>query len=138
MWTPTRTPACVSRGNPAALLYGDAGQVLRPLLHQIREPAVFWLDSHWSTGETPLAEGFSPCPLLAELRAIAEHPIADHVILIDDIRYFWEGIPQWNGITVTDIVRMVLEVNPAYWLHFHEGVTPLDILAATADPGLAR
>ncbi len=111
-------------------LLGDGGQVLKGLLRYIQEPAIFWLDSHWSTGEAPLAAGVSPCPLLAELRAIAEHPIKDHVILIDDIRYFWRGIPQWGNITITHIMQMLIEVNPLYWLRFETGVTPADILVA--------
>lgn len=116
------------------LLLGDGGQVLPGLLRYVHEPAVFWLDSHWSTGEAPLSPGVSPCPLLAEIRAIAEHPIKDHVIMIDDIRYFWRGIAQWNNITTNDIIQMVLDVNPLYWIRFEEGVTPVDIMVATLDP----
>jgi hypothetical protein len=117
------------------LLLGDAGKVLPQLLRTIREPCVFWLDSHWSTGEAPLPPGYSPCPLLAELRALAEHPVKDHVILIDDIRYFWQGIPQWGNIHVGQIVQMLLEVNPLGWLRFEHGVTPGDILVLTPTPG---
>jgi len=120
------------------LLLGDGGQVLNGLLRYVTEPAVFWLDSHWSTGEAPLAQGVDPCPLLAELRAIAEHHVKDHVILIDDIRYFWKGIAQWNNITVNDILQMVLDVNPLYWVRFEEGVGPVDILVATLDPNERR
>lgn len=116
------------------ILLGDGGQVLQAMLRYVTEPAVFWLDSHWSTGEAPLAPGVDPCPLLAELRAIAEHPIKDHVILIDDIRYFWRGIAQWNNITVNDILQMVLDANPLYWVRFEEGVGPVDILVATLEP----
>jgi hypothetical protein len=120
--------------NNVELLLGDAGQVLRQLLPHLQEPAVFWLDSHWSAGEAPLPPGVSPCPLLAELRAIAEHPVKRHVILIDDVRYFWRGIPQWGNITVSHIVQMVLEVNPLYWIRFEPGVTAADILVAIPNP----
>ena len=129
------TKACTrfaDRSNVDMLL-GDGGQVLKGLLRYVTEPAVFWLDSHWSTGETPLAEGVSACPLLAELRAIAEHPIKDHVVLIDDIRYFWRGTPQWNNVTVNDILQMVLDISPLYWIRFEEGVGPVDIMVATMD-----
>lgn len=132
----TYTKACARfAGNPKVeLLLGDGGQVLKGLLRYITEPAVFWLDSHWSTGEAPLAPGTSPCPLLGELRAIAEHPIKDHVILIDDIRYMWRGIAQWGNVNVAQIVQMVVEINPLYWIRFEEGVTPADILVATQHP----
>lgn len=117
------------------ILLGDGGQVLKGLLRYVEEPAVFWLDSHWSTGEAPLEQGVSPCPLLNELRAIADHPVKDHVILIDDIRYFWLGIPQWQKVTVTQIVQMIVtQINPDYWIRFEEGVTPADILVATLRP----
>jgi len=116
------------------LLLGDGGQVLPGLLRYVTEPAVFWLDSHWSTGEAQLPAGTSPCPLLSELRAIAEHPIKNHVILIDDIRYFWRGILQWNNITVNNILQMVLDINPLYWVRFEEGVGPVDIMVATLEP----
>ncbi len=116
------------------LLLGDGAQVLKALLPHITEPAVFWLDSHWSTGEAQLPPGCSQCPLLDELRAIAEHPIKSHVILIDDIRYFWQGIPQWGNITVTQIIQMVLEVNLLYSIRFETGVTEADILVAVPTP----
>ena len=83
---------------------------------------------------SPLAEGVSPCPLLSELRAIAEHPVKDHVILIDDIRYFWQGIAPWKNVTVSQIVRMLVEVNPFFWIRFEQGVTPADILVAVPSP----
>jgi hypothetical protein len=112
------------------LLTGDGGQVLKGLLRYIQEPAVFWLDSHWSIGEPSLPEGISLCPLLNELRAIADHPIKEHLILVDDIRYFWKGLPQWGGVSIGQIVQLIVEANPNYWIRFEEGVTKADILVA--------
>lgn len=68
------------------ILQGDSGDVLMGLLPQIDEPAVFWLDGHYSEGFT--AKGKLDTPVLAELELILAHVIDDHVILIDDARCF--------------------------------------------------
>ena len=66
-------------------LLGDSRDVL-PQLH-LSEPTVFWLDGHWSAGDTA-GEG-DECPLLEELAAIGPQ----HAILIDDARLFTEQPP---------------------------------------------
>jgi len=68
------------------LLQGDSGQVLPELLRELDEPALFWLDGHYSAGTT--AKGDAETPISTELRAILSHPIKRHVILIDDARCF--------------------------------------------------
>ncbi len=69
------------------ILNGDSGVVLRELLPSICSPTLFWLDGHWSGGETARAQ--LDTPVMAELAAILQHPLAgQHVILIDDARLF--------------------------------------------------
>jgi len=119
--------------NKVDLLLGDGAKVLPAVLAEVQEPAVFWLDSHWGIGEEPLAPGISPCPLIGELCAIAEHPIKDHVILIDDVRHFWRGIPQWENITVSDILAILVDAGD-YWIKFETGIRKGDIIVATPDP----
>lgn len=65
-----------------AIIQGDSAQELPKLLADIHEPALLWLDGHFSGGVT--ADG-GKCPLMSELAAAlsAEQP---HVILVDDIR----------------------------------------------------
>lgn len=116
------------------LAMGGSTDVLPYILKDIKEPVVFWLDAHWSTGEDPLPAGVLPCPILAELRAIAEHPIKNHFIMIDDIRYFKTGIAQWQNITLGDIVDHILSINEDYWLTFEKGITEFDILVAEVKP----
>ena len=116
--------------NDVLIVHGDGAQSLEQLLSGINEPAVFWLDSHWSTGEDKLPAGASPCPLLGELRAIAAHKVKGHLIMIDDCRYFWRGIEQWQGINMSDIIQHIMGVDPGYWITFEKGVTPNDILIA--------
>lgn len=68
------------------ILYGDSGKVMGDLIQEIHEPAVFWLDGHYSDGIT--ARGEKDCPVLEELAAIFSSPVKDHLILIDDARCF--------------------------------------------------
>ena len=110
-------------------ILGDSGDVLKDVLTDLAEPAVFWLDSHFSTGDEEL-EDVSKCPILLDLRAISDHPIKNHVILIDDIRYFATGLPMWGGIMLGDIMSMILEINPEYKIDFADGHVPNDILVA--------
>jgi hypothetical protein len=63
---------------------GDSASVLPRILESLDEPALFWLDAHPSTDRT--ARG-GPIPLLAELAAIARHPVDGHVVLVDDLRF---------------------------------------------------
>jgi hypothetical protein len=71
------------------LLQGDSGRLLRQVLSNRHGPCLFWLDAHWSGGDT--AKGDSETPLVEELRAIVEHGDAGHVVLIDDARMFGTG-----------------------------------------------
>lgn len=68
---------------------GDSALRLPEIIANLREPAVFWLDGHFSGGET--ARGASDTPLAAELDAIARHPVRGHVVLIDDARHLGTG-----------------------------------------------
>jgi hypothetical protein len=68
------------------LLHGDSGEQLPEVLRQIDEPALFWLDAHYSGPMT--ARGTIDSPIVKELEAIHAHRAAGHVVLIDDIRYF--------------------------------------------------
>ncbi|KKL98659.1 hypothetical protein LCGC14_1822160 [marine sediment metagenome] len=60
-------------------------------------PALFWLDAHWSGGNT--AKGVTPCPLLEELDVILATGV-NHYLLIDDARCFGtlNGFPTLDEI----------------------------------------
>jgi hypothetical protein len=68
---------------------GDSGVVLPQLLKDLKEPAVFWLDGHYS-GEGTGQAGLDT-PIIAELETIAAHPVKNHLVLIDDIRAFGQS-----------------------------------------------
>ncbi len=81
---------CARRFRGAAhvsIRQGDSGAVLRHVLAGMDQPALFWLDAHYSGGAT--AHGKIGTPVLEELAQIAAHPLAlSHVVLIDDARLF--------------------------------------------------
>jgi hypothetical protein len=68
------------------IVQGDSGRLLGDQLTNIAEPCLFWLDGHYSGGIT--AKGTLETPIKNELHHILSHPIAGHVILIDDARCF--------------------------------------------------
>lgn len=74
-----------NRGN-IHLIHGDSGKELKNLLAVLNQPAVFWLDGHYSAGVT--AKGEKDTPIYEELEHIFNAKDLGHVIIIDDARCF--------------------------------------------------
>jgi hypothetical protein len=76
------------------ILHGDSAAMLPTVLAKLREPALFWLDGHYSGPGTAKAAGHET-PIMEEIRAVLAHPGAGHVILVDDARVFgtWPDYP---------------------------------------------
>jgi hypothetical protein len=68
------------------LINGDSGTELGNLVGKIDEPALFWLDGHYSEGDT--AQGSKDTPVYEELAHIFSSKHSGDVILIDDARCF--------------------------------------------------
>lgn len=66
--------------------HGDSGTVLSGIMKTINEPAIFWLDGHYSGDITAL--GDKECPILEEMEAIFNASRQNHLLLIDDARLF--------------------------------------------------
>jgi hypothetical protein len=111
------------------IMLGDSAKVLKAIMPLLNRPVLFWLDAHWSTGEPELPT-MDKCPLLRELQAIASHTIKDHVIMVDDMRYFRPGLPQWHDIQIPEIEEAVRAINPDYHIDYEVGLVPNDILVA--------
>jgi hypothetical protein len=75
-----------SRNPKVRLRHGDSAQELTRILDEVREPALFWLDAHYSGDGT--ARGDRDTPIMQELQSISQHHLKKHVILIDDARLF--------------------------------------------------
>jgi hypothetical protein len=88
---------------------GDSRSHLARIVRDLRGPTLFWLDAHWSGGETFGEQ--AECPITEELSAIYEN--ADEAFtLIDDARFFVSLPPTPHDITawpsyfeVADTVR---------------------------------
>jgi hypothetical protein len=65
---------------------GDSSRVLPQIMSAVKEPAIFWLDGHYSAGIT--AKGDKETPIYGELEAIFNDSSLPHVLLIDDARLF--------------------------------------------------
>lgn len=68
------------------VIHGDSGVELKRLMQRIHEPALFWLDGHYSGGVTAL--GKEVTPIFDELNHIFGSSEKGHVIVIDDARLF--------------------------------------------------
>jgi hypothetical protein len=90
-------------------ILGNSPDRLAEVLDSLREPAMIWLDAHWSGGTTH-GEG-KQCPLLEELQALSLTDI-EHFVLIDDARLFLSPPPpphlpkQWPNIA--QIIELLL------------------------------
>lgn len=89
------------------LLQGDSGVRLQEVLDTLTEPALFWLDAHYSGPIT--ARGILDSPIVRELASIRAHRIKGHVVLVDDMRDFQgrDGYP-----TVEELVRWIRDADP--------------------------
>lgn len=91
------------------IVQGDSGKVLAHIMPGLPQPALFWLDGHYSGGVTAL--GTTTTPIFAELQAIDSAKRNADVILIDDIRLFNgdDGYP-----TLEELTDFIHELNPKW------------------------
>lgn len=83
-------------------LFGNSKDHLKKIVSNLNHTAIFWLDAHWSGGET---YGINDeCPLIDEIKIINSATF-NHIILVDDARLFVKPPPrphkaeQWANIT---------------------------------------
>jgi hypothetical protein len=88
---------------------GDSGIIIREIVREIKAPALFWLDAHYSKGDT--ARGEKDTPILQELETILSHPNKNHAILIDDARCF-NGVNDYPEIS--EVIALVTKKAPYY------------------------
>jgi len=85
---------------------GDSGKVLPGVIAKITEPCLFWLDAH---------DGDRASPIRAELDCIYKHPVAGHVLLIDDAPCFdgrtdYPKVEELRSQAAVEYPRRVVEV----------------------------
>lgn len=99
------------RDKHVTIVLGDSGKMLPSILSKLEEPAIFWLDGHYSDGIT--ARGEKDCPIFEELNAIFDGKPLDHVLLIDDARCF---VGQGDYPTIEALTEYVLTKRKHYQL----------------------
>jgi hypothetical protein len=107
-----------ARARNVTLLEGDSGVLISSIVAGLEAPALFWLDAHYSEGNT--ARGSVYTPIKRELEVILRSPF-EHVILVDDARSFGSGDypsldevralvaairPRWTMSVATDVIRI--------------------------------
>ncbi len=73
-------------GDKINFVLGDSGKVFEKLLPVITDKCIFFLDGHWSGGDTGC--GDNACPLNEEITHINNLFQNDAIIIIDDFRLF--------------------------------------------------
>ncbi len=90
------------------LLVGDTRNFLKNILVE-NNNILFWLDAHWSGGQTYGKE--NECPLIQELEIIfSDHK--NYLILIDDARLFLSPPPEPHNFLEWPTIRDILNVTP--------------------------
>jgi len=84
--------------------HGDSSQVLAKFVFQ--EPVLFYLDAHFSGGETAFGpQEDNGCPLLRELAVLGKRT-EDDIVIIDDMRLM--GKTSWGGMENDELYPLTL------------------------------
>lgn len=105
------------------IFHGDSGQLLPGIVSELAESAIFWLDGHYSGGDT--AKGDKECPILEEINAILVNSKFQHVLLIDDARCF---IGKNDYPTISELSEFIKRYNSNYEIDVKH-----DIIRATCN-----
>jgi len=99
------------------IVHGDCVRELPAILAALSEPAVFWLDGHYSGAGT--GKGELEDPILVSLDQIATHPAKEHVIFIDDARNY-DG--REGGPDLSAILSRLKKINNRYSLRIQSDI----------------
>jgi len=90
--------------NNVRFVFGNSAEKLLEIAPFIKEPAMFWLDAHWSR-DLSYPQPEIICPVMAEIEAINHGEDPGHVIMIDDARLFVGG----NWPEIGEVIRALQE-----------------------------
>lgn len=135
--------ASLGRFKNVCAYLGDSVKVLPKVLSTINSSAFFWLDAHWSMGNT--SYGQEHVPLYRELDCIVAYVKASKcscIVAIDDVRLFgkMDQSVDWRPINVHSIILMVQCVLRESWFapsHMDEKDILLLVLENKADGGIS-
>ena len=108
-------------GDKINFILGDSSIVFNDLLPTITHSCIFFLDGHWSSGDT--GKSAKDCPLLEEITNINNLFKHDAIIIIDDFRLFGLGPSSgklnedWSEISKVEILSILISrINKVYHL----------------------
>lgn len=96
-------------GNKIKFNLGDSLSVFNTLLPSIDNNTIFFLDGHWSAGDT--GKGIKDCPLIEECQIINTLFKHNAILIIDDYRLFGKGpsfnneVCNWEDISKDSIIN---------------------------------
>jgi hypothetical protein len=98
------------KGAKINFILGDSSKSLKELCPSLITDTIFFLDGHWSCGDT--GRGDKDCPLYEELETIVSLFKRSCIIIIDDVRLFGKGpkygneVCNWEDISIDTIKRI--------------------------------
>lgn len=93
-------------GKKINFLLGDSSVVFETLLPTINNKSIFFLDGHWSGGDT--GKSAKDCPLLEEVGLINNLFKHEAIIIIDDVRLFGKKVNEdWSQITEESLLNIL-------------------------------
>lgn len=93
------------------MLKGDTRDYLQTVLES-NDNIIFWLDAHWSGGDT-YGEN-DECPLLKELEIIFSYK-KNYAVLVDDARLFLAPPPKPHKLEHWPTIKIIAEIIPEGW-----------------------
>jgi len=93
-------------GSKINFLLGDSSVVFSTLLPTLSDKTIFFLDAHWSSGDTGRSE--KDCPLVEEITHINNLFKQEAIIIIDDYRLFGTFLNEnWSEIRKDTLISCI-------------------------------
>jgi len=103
------------KGDKINFILGDSSEVFKDLLPLIKDNSIFFLDGHWSGGDT--GKGNKDVPLIEEIRYINKLFKQEAIIIIDDCRLLGTPEGNWSEISSEKILDEIHNrISKVYYL----------------------
>jgi len=94
------------RGDKINFILGDSSKVFKDLLPTIKDKTIFFLDGHYSSGNT--GRGTKDVPLIEEIININDLYKNEGLLIIDDVRLFGTNVTEdWSSINKNTIIEIL-------------------------------